>query len=65
MMKYIAVLLAFVAVAYSQLLYSGLPALGLSGPSYHNAFAVSADTGIRRYGLTSGGIAYAGHGLVF
>ena len=44
-----------VAVASAQILFAGIPTL--SGPSYHNAYALSTDTGIRRYGSTAG-IAY-------
>jgi hypothetical protein len=48
----VIVVLALIAVASAQLLYSGV-----SGPSYHNAFAASANSGIRRFGSTGGFVA--------
>jgi len=53
MMKYVALILVLVAAASAQFLLAGYPG-AVSGPRYHNAFAASADTGIRRYGFTGG-----------
>jgi len=59
-MKYVIVVLALIAMASAQFLYSGV-----NGPNFHNAFASSASTGIRRYGSTAGFVApaygYAGY----
>jgi len=49
----VIVVLALIAFASAQFLYSG----GVSGPSFHNAYAASANTAIRRYGSTAGIIA--------
>ena len=46
------VVLALIAIASAQLLYSGV-----SGPSFHGPYASSASTGIRRFGSTGGYIA--------
>ncbi|OXA50286.1 hypothetical protein Fcan01_15291 [Folsomia candida] len=54
MFRFVLVVLALIAVASAQLLYTS----GVSGPNFHNAFASSASTGIRRYGSTAG-LAYA------
>ncbi|OXA50368.1 uncharacterized protein LOC110853972 [Folsomia candida] len=54
MFRFVLVVLALLAVASAQLSYTS----GVSGPNFHNAFASSASTGIRRYGSTAG-LAYA------
>jgi len=47
------VVLALLAVAAAQVLYTG----GYSAPSLHNAYAASSSTGIRRFGSTGGYLA--------
>ncbi len=53
----VIVVLALIAVASAQLLYAG----GFNGPNFHNAFASSSQTGIRRYGSTAGYIPTYGY----
>lgn len=52
-----------VTLASTQILLAGIPH-AFTGPSYHNPFAISSDTGIRRYGSTAG-LAYAAAPALF
>jgi len=57
----VIVVLALIAVASAQFIYSGLA----SGPSFHNAYAASSNTGIRRFGATGGVIAAPAYGAYY